>query len=224
MISQITPKEFFTSPDALPVSGGVDFVTSAELSAFTGTAINSGTCALVAGAQGGVARASGAATTDASGYNIQAVYAGITPASGTVMKLEARHALGNTIGKFILGWASVDTSLYASDPVTGIFIKKAAGATGAYTLYVIAGSAVITSKVLSIKASTSFRRLGLNITYTSATSCVIEVYMDGKVIDSITVAAAAPAAYMCPSWEFQSGSNVSTQTADLDYIRYLATR
>jgi hypothetical protein len=211
---------FFRGGDQ-PVIWGLDFVSASELSMLTGTAIASGTCA-IASAKNGQVTISGAATTDNSGYQVQAVSDIFVPSRGTEASMKSDFQFGSNVMQVLMGFAVVDASLVASAPSDGVYIQKASGAAGAYSLVVRSGGATIYTEALTgIGTDLLMHEWGIAISFdemdVTKFKCVI--FRDRTQIYEKTITGfnSTPPS-LVPSLCILSGSATGTQAANVDLI------
>lgn len=217
--------EFFESAN-LPVVGGTDFTASSDATPLTITAINSGSGA-IGSAKNGNLRLTGAATTDNSGANVQATLAKFVPAAGANARFEAYVQLSTTAVEFLTGLVVVDTSIMASAPADGIYLYKAEGATGAWSILVRSGSSTIATIPLTVAATTNLQKVGIELKYDDFTLQTVSItaWVDGAQVAQQTVTGlSSTAPTLVPSAEMMSGSATGTQTFDIDLWRWVFTR
>jgi hypothetical protein len=217
--SAVTPEGFdffcdFIRQDEIADGGSID-----------GTAISSGTIATQA-TNGGWARLSGAATTDDSGYQIQAL-AAHAPTDGKLITFKARLQVSETTSTNVatesdlyVGLFPVDTSIVASLPTDGIYFVKADGGTSISCVVRAASTNV------SVVWSGTFDKLvhtyGIMVrpdTTNSTNNSIVSFSIDGvEVARSAPVAIPASTVILTPTIAFQSGDNTGTKFVDVDYI------
>ena len=203
------------------VQFGYEFGDDTEVTDFTGTAVTSGTFA-VQSAKGGVARLSGAATTDASGYEIQHEKCPVLFAKNDYLTavFQAKHSNVN-LG-WVLGIAASDTSLIASVPSDGVYLQKTKG-TEVVSLVVRSGSAGILTKSLGALGSTGNYQtwaIEVAVSVSDATQGVVSVFLNGSLVlktDTITIPNGVQLGLSAAA---QSGSAASTQYLDIDCMAY----
>jgi hypothetical protein len=201
-----------------------DFVFQSPTALLTGTAISSGTAATNA-ANGGWARLAGAATTDNSGYQLQAAGAHAATALKS-MTFKARGQLGEATSANVatesdlwLGFLPVDTSIVASEPVDGIYFLKADGGT-TLKCEIRVNNATPTYTLSHTTAfDTSVHTFGISVDPVSDSRWDVKWFLDGAVIATARdQALPASSVLLAASVAFQSGDNTGTKRFDLDYI------
>lgn len=218
-------------PSALPYYFGVfeDFIEAGSVATghkFTGTAISSGTLATNA-ANGGWAKLSGAATTDNSGYQIQALGAHVCTSSKPIVfktrvqVSESTSSNSATESDIFLGLFPIDTSIEASLPDNGIYFVKADGGT---TVQCIVRAAAanglarsIASSAFTLVAGTNYR-FGIAV-FPNGTDSSVEFTIDDVVVARATgLTLPASTVYLTPSVVWQTGDNTGTKWIDVDYL------
>lgn len=192
-----------------------------------GTAINSGTIAILDSVHGGVARLSGAATTDDSGYGIQgdAEYVALRANTKTAFLSRVRFgntgSTGNTVTQsdVLAGICVQDTSLLAG-LTDGIYFRKADGA-ATIECVVERDSVELASGAIATLSESTWYDLAIAVEMSgTAGSGVARFFIDGSevaAISSLTMPYESEE-YLTPSIEFMSGDNSGTRFLDVDYL------
>lgn len=201
-----------------------DFCDDTDLTSFTGTAISSGTAAALA-VIGGATRFSGAATTDNSGYQIQAENPAYSPVANGVMTICARIKASALAAEWIMGFAALDTTLVASAPTDGIYLHKVED-TGEVFLRVVRDSSVVSQSLGVIALASTWQTWVIQVrSRNTGRRAVIQVYLDGNEVGSpISFADVPDDEVLTPSFGMLSGSATGTQTVDVDYLFAAADR
>lgn len=197
-----------------------DYISAAELADWTVTAVSAGTIAgrVASPCANGVARLSGAATTDDSGYQRQ-TYPIVDLEANQYAVCAQRASLGNsaTLGDYLMGFCIIDTSLIASAPTDGIYLMKATAGT-AMVLHVCRDSSDVTFTV-DAAVDTAFHTWAIEVEARGGQSGQITVYKDGKIIHQAIYANIPDDEVMAYSSAWQSGSAAGTQYVDVDWDR-----
>lgn len=214
-------------PAAAPLGFGIyeDFIRQdgiVDLGAFDFTAIASGTIATSA-ANGGIARLSGVATTDATGAQLQAQGCHVVT-DGKFLSFKARCQIneststnGATESQLYLGLFPVDTSIDASLPADGIYFDKIDGATAIRCIVRVASSNVFVTTITNV-ADKSMHTYGIGITPVG-TVCSVEFTIDGVRVARVDgVAFPASSIILTPSVAFRAGDATGTKFLDVDYM------
>lgn len=224
----MTLEQIMNSPTAKwPIAEKTwDFMSGGELASdFTATAINSGTAAADHG-DNGVVVISGAATTDASGGNIQTKKKSIYLAKGKCVAGLARvkfsHAL---LAKFLFGVTVVDTSALASRPSDGCYIIKTA--TDAYTFK--GGNSVGSSETLTSAygaiADDTYTYIGFLISQTGDDKGELAIFQDNELLAKLDITSLpTESTGLVLTFEFMSGSSAGTQTCTIDLLGFAKER
>lgn len=212
-----------------------DFVTDEALTEFVATAIASGTNVVGDTDVGGVARLSGAATTDDSGCELQRDAAWLALPLGKTLRFETRIRFGETTSvlmptqsDFFAGIGTLDASIIASAPTNGIYFRKDDGDDLLDLVVRVAGADSVSSLGAFTVAKDVWYRLGFMVTVDSVTSGkgTVTFYVDGTSYGSFTLATGLPlvASMMSEFVAFQTGDALGTKYVDIDYIGAEITR
>lgn len=204
----------FIRQDDIADGGAIDFV-----------AIGSGTIATQA-ANGGWVRLSGAATTDDSGAQIQALAAHACT-TGKTLAMKTRGQLNEststnvvTESDLYIGLFPVDTSIVASLPADGIYFVKADGGT-TITCVVRVASSNVFSVTLAATAYTQDKLIhafGISI-YPNGANSTVSFVIDGvEVARAAATTLPATSVFLTPTIAEQSGDNTGTKFLDVDYL------
>lgn len=212
---------------ALPTGFGLfcDFLRQDDIAdggAFDWTAVVTGTIAAQA-TNGGFARISGAATTNASGGQIQAL-GGHACTDGKPLFFKALAQLNEstsanvaTASDFYVGLFSVDTSIIASVPNDAIYFKKAGGGTTIACVLRVNG-ADVQSVNLSTVADKSAHRYGIAV-FSNGSNSIVDFSIDGASVCRMTgVSLPAGTVFLAGAVAFQSADNTGTKWVDVDYV------
>jgi hypothetical protein len=190
---------------------------------FDWNAVNSGTFATDAG-NGGLAKISGAATTNASGGQIQAEGIHVVTANKLITYKtraqlnESTSANVATASALYLGLFPVNTGIIASFPDDGIYFEKDAGTVLKANVKV--GGTVVGTTTLTVAADKLVHSYGIAIFPRSLGGTASVVFIiDGVVVasyDNLTLPAST--VYLSPSVAFQTGDNTGTKWIDVDYV------
>ena len=193
---------------------------------FAQDAISSGTFANAAANGPGVLVA-GAATTDNSGHNVQAtgcrhyLAAGRTiRVFGTFALYETTSANGATESDIWFGALTTDASIIASQTsMYGVFFRKDDGDTNIDCCYVINGTvtdvavaqATLSQPAAGVVGSNTQWEIRITSNAGSATTTLIEWFIDGVKISSATITALLTTNALSWALAYQTGDNTGTK-------------
>lgn len=208
-----------------------DFSNDLVSSIWTGTALSSGTAAVLDTVPDGVIRLSGAATTDNSGYQIQRSNENIAFEAGRRYTFLARVRFGNTgstgdtalQGDLVCGMCVTDTTIHDGSALAftdGVFFYKADGA-ATITGYSRRDSANTTVGSYTV-ADGVWYDLAIVVTTSKSSAAVatIDFLVNGENIGTATTTTLAYEAeeYHTETVAFVSGDNSGTRYVDVDAI------
>lgn len=209
-----------------------DFFTDESLSAtaassgLLATVINTGTVSVLDSVHGGVARLSGAGTTDNSGANVQGDVEFAALRSNTETKFIARVRFGNsgstgdtvTQSDFYAGLILQDTDI-TGGVTDGIYFKKADGA-ATIECVVERDSVESTSGAVATLAESTWYELAINVEMGAGGAGTAHFFINGSKVASVASLTMPydSEEYLTPSLEFMSGDASGTRYLDVDYI------
>lgn len=200
--------------------------TTAASSGLLATVINTGTVAMLDSVHGGVARVSGAASTDNSGANIQGDTEFVALRSNTETKFLARIRFGNsgstgdtvTQSDFYAGLILQDTDI-TGGVSDGIYFKKADGA-ATIECVLERDSVEVTSGAIKTLAESTWYELSICVEMAAGGAGTVKFFIDGNLVSTQTSLTLPydSEEYLTPSMEFMSGDTSGTRYVDVDYI------
>ena len=187
--------------------------------AFDYTAVASGTIAILAG-DGGWAKISAVATTDASGGQVQAV-GGHSVATGKNIIFKAAAKLNEssttdvaTQSQEYIGLFPVDTSIDASLPDDGVYFVKADGANTVQCVTRVGGTnqAATTIPTDDFIMDKNINRYGITVMPGGNLASNVEFNINGRTVARHTnVSLPASTVFLTPSLAFRSGDTNGTR-------------
>lgn len=229
-IIQVSYHEVFTKP-WLWSGKFYDFHSDEELTEFVATLAASGTAAVLdtaGSAHYGVARLSGAATTDNSGANIHQDAETIALVTGKTTLFTARFQLnettstnGATESDFFAGIALQDTAWFSGEPTDGIYFRKNEG--DAYLDCVVVRDDVEVGLSLAVATLATGTWYTLEIVVdmeATAGAGTAYFYLNGTLVGTLYSATMPYSAEegLAMTAEFITGDNTGTKWCDVDYI------
>lgn len=209
------------------VGAEFDFVSDEDLNWFVGTAISSGTAAVLdtnLAGNAGVLRLANATTTDDSGYQIQVDAETVQLDGGGDVRAVARVAISDADqSDFLFGFAIADTTLVGSAPSDGVYISKSDGS-AIGSLVVRSGSSTVVSEALDLTfVDSTYVDLALQIHSHDGASGVVEVYADGQLLISNSTTTLPTSEALALSVAWQSGQ-AAAMTCDVDFLGFSIER
>jgi len=188
---------------------------------FTGTAISSGT-AVLSSAVGGVARLSGAATTDNSGYQLQS-HPSFTLALGKKIEFRAKFNPSEaTEQDLLIGFATIDTNVHSTLPTNIAALYKADDATALRLYIVAAGVVALDATLATLAAATDYEvAVQFEMDATTAAKGIARVALKvgtAAPVEQMFSFTAGPTGVMALTAAQLSGTASGTVYTDFDYL------
>jgi len=206
-----------------------DFDMEQEVDSFTGTALSSGTAAVTRDERFGVLRLSGAATTDNSGYQIQADQEAFSLKAGDIAKVVWRCVCSDgTQDEVFAGVSITDTTILDGTgtlaagltPTDCVGLYKPDGATNWYVV-LRRDSVQISSGPIAVDP-TAYVDLAIQIEMDAVTAgkAKIMAWVNGTFVGSLdtTTFPYDSEEILTPSFAFVTGDASGTKTCDVDLV------
>jgi hypothetical protein len=203
------------------------FNSDEDITEFVNTVSNSGTVTVVDTVSGGVARISGAATTDDSGAEMQLDAAAVGIEASKTFRLLITHVVFNETtstncaaqSESILGLATIDTTVLGSAPTNGIYLQKADGET-TWTLVVRKAGVAVLSYLTNwsgFETGEEYTVAFEIVPNAAGTTADITVYVNGTSIANVPDVAVPFTAdgLLTPVAVFLTGDNTGTKWMDV---------